>query len=89
VLLDDGFLEVTLVSMPDSPKGLSDIVQAVTAQSYSDCNNIIFRTGKKISIHAKEPTYWSLDGEYARSFEYTDIISVPKAIRIIIPGKDE
>ena len=89
VLMDDGFLEVTLVSMPDSPKGLSDIVQAVTAQSYSDCNNIIFRTGKKISIHAKEPTYWSLDGEYARSFEYTDIISVPKAIRIIIPGKDE
>lgn len=89
VLMNDGLLEITLISTPASPKELSDIVQAVSTQSYSNCSNIIFRTGRRISIHTHSPTCWSLDGECAQNDEYTEIEIVPNAIQMIVPNVRE
>lgn len=89
VMMDDGLLEITLIPMPTSTKDLSDIVQAISTQSYDDCQSIIFKRGQRIQIHAKDHTYWSLDGEYAPASEHTTIQSIPRAIQIIIHQEHE
>ena len=89
VMMDDGYLEIMLVSMPSSPKDLSDIIQAVSTQSYSGCSSIIFRRGQQISIHSKEQTSWSLDGEYTQDYENISITIVPKAVQIVVPEMRE
>lgn len=85
VMMNDGLLEITLISMPNSPKALSDTIQAVSTQSYTNCSNITFRRGRQIRILTKDHTYWSLDGEYAPDNEITEILSLPQAIQIIVP----
>ena len=89
VMMDDGLLEIMLISMPSSPKEFTDTIQAVSTQNYTNCSSIIFRKGQRISIRSLDQTDWSLDGEYARSRERTEILSVPNAIQIIIPRNRE
>lgn len=89
VMMDDGYLEVMLVSMPTSPKDLSDIIQAVSTQSYANCSSIIFRRGQQIRIRSREQTDWSLDGEYAPDYEDSLITILPKAVQIIVPDVRE
>lgn len=83
--MNDGYLETTLISMPSSPKELSDTIQAICTQSYSDCSNIIFRRCREIRIHSKQGGYWTLDGEYASSCENTVIKGLHNAIELIVP----
>jgi len=89
VLMNDGYLEIVLVSMPSNPKDLSEIIQALSTQSYSGCRNIVFRRGKKIRIQASDEMSWSLDGEYAQSKEESVVSIVPNAIRVMVPLVDE
>lgn len=83
--MNDGYLEATLISMPSSPKDLSDTIQAICTQSYTDCSNIVFRRCREIRIQAKQDVYWTLDGEYASSYENTVIQGLHNAIEIIVP----
>lgn len=89
VSLNDGYLELMLIAKPTTPRDLTEMIQALLAQDYSGCSNIVFRRGKQISIQTDVPIDWSLDGEYTRGSETITIENLPNAIKVIMPTLTE
>lgn len=89
VSLNDGYLELMLISRPTTPWELSQMIQALVNQSYSECSNIVFRRGKRICIQTDTSIDWSLDGEYVRGDEMITIENYSNAIKVIIPSLTE
>ena len=85
VRLNDGYLELLLIPLPSSPWEFTQMIQAVSSQSYSDCSSIVFRRGKNIRIKTKETIAWTIDGEYVEGKEEITIVNIPNAIKVIVP----
>lgn len=85
VEMNDGFMEIMLISMPSSLWDLSGIIQAISSQEYSSCNSILFRRSKRIKITTQNSIAWSLDGEYMQGSIETTIEILHNAIQVILP----
>ena len=83
--MDDGYLELLLISMPATMWELAEIVQALSTRSYSGCRCITYRKSRKVSIVSDSPLPWTLDGEYADDSRCAEIENIPNAIRVMRP----
>jgi len=63
VALNDGWFEVLLIRMPKTPLELSEIVTALLLKEEDSEFVCRFKT-RSLSIEAKEPVDWVLDGEF-------------------------
>lgn len=89
VSLNDGYLELMLISMPANAWELSQLIQALSTQSYAECSNIIFRRCRRLLIHTDPELPWTLDGEYAQGSDEILIESASNAISVIVPDRAE
>lgn len=85
VLLNDGYLELMLVSKPTNIKDFSQLISAVKNRKYSDCNCITFRKTHALRIVAENPMPWTVDGEFMEDCREAVIKAEPAAIRVIVP----
>lgn len=88
VLLNDGYLELMLVSKPTNIKDFSQLVSAVTSKKYTDCNCITFRKTHSLKIVADNPMPWTVDGEFMEDCQAAEICAVPDAIRVVVPREN-
>ena len=85
--MNDGYLELMLVSMPSNPREFAQLVQALSTHDYTACDCITFRKSKKVKITAQNKLPWTLDGEAAEDCREVFIENVPNAIRVKVPAK--
>lgn len=87
VKLNDGYLELLLVSKPSTTREFAQIVQALNTRSYSDCSCITYRKSKHVRIISHNQIPWTLDGECAEESNYVEIENIPNAIHVMVPRK--
>lgn len=88
VLLNDGYLELMLVSKPTTIKSFSQLIQAVTNKNYAECDCITFCKTRWLKIAADNPMPWTVDGEYMEDCREVEISAVPAAIRVAVPPEN-
>jgi len=87
--LNDGYLELMLISMPANAWEFSQLVQALSSQSYTECSAITFRRARKIRLLADAQMPWTLDGEYMQGSSEILITNSSSAIQVIVPTRKE
>ncbi len=87
VNLNDGYLELLLISKPSTTREFAQIVQALSTRSYSGCSCITYRKSKHVRIISHNQIPWTLDGECAGESSYVEIENIPNAIYVMIPRK--
>lgn len=88
VLLNDGYLELMLVSKPASIKDFSQLVSALTSKRYTECSCITFRKTRSLRIVADNPMPWTVDGEFMEDCSEAKIHAVADAIRVVVPREN-
>lgn len=83
VFLDDGLLELTLVSMPKNPWELGQIAQMLR-QGKLQGDKVIQRSVKRVVVSCEEPFPWSLDGEYESGGQQVVLTVQPKALPLML-----
>lgn len=87
--LNDGYLELLLISMPSSAWDFTQLIQALSTQTYTNCSAITFRRAREIKIRADAQMPWTLDGEYVQGSEEILITNSSSAIKVMIPSNAE
>lgn len=88
VALNDGLFEMTLIRKPKSAIELNQIMTSLVMESM-DAECIVYAKTDRIVFSSQEPVAWTLDGEFGGEHERVSIVSMPKAIEIIIPQTEE
>ena len=80
--MNDGFFEVTLITMPKNPLELQEIMTALVMGK--DNTDLVHSfKSKKIVIETEEKVPWTLDGEFGGITEYVEIQNRKCAVGII------
>lgn len=77
----DGLFEIILIKMPRSIAELGEIVIALLSQNY-DCPLITFAQADKMTVESSVPYEWALDGEASEPCVRTEIVVLPKALKL-------
>ena len=85
VKLNDGYLELLLISKPSSLREFAQFVHALSTRAYSESSCIIYRKCKRVRIISHKRIPWTLDGEPAKESDQVDIEVVPQAIHVMTP----
>lgn len=88
VELDDGEFEVTLIKKPVNAAELNQLATALVNRNISNDCIYCFKTSA-IRLIANEEVAWTLDGEFGGRHKDVKIENCRKAIRIIVPDKEE
>lgn len=81
--MGDGLFEILLVRSPRNLTELSEVIQAVQSQNYSNCASITFCSTSKVKIYTDEVMDWTLDGERAEAKREIVVENLHHAIRLI------
>ncbi len=87
VALDDGRFEVTLVTTPQNPLMLGDIVTNLLKRGDSDSPYIYVCKADRIEIHCDESVPWTLDGEFGGDWQDVRISNMSRRISFVVPEK--
>lgn len=82
VALDDGEFEVLLIRTPRTPLDFTNIINYMFLKEEPNEYVHKFRT-RSLKILPEEPIDWVLDGEFGGTRRETEIINLPKQIRIM------
>ncbi len=85
--IDDGFYEVTLVSMPKTLTASAEMLNAILNMDLTDASSIISFKAKEISFHSETPVAWTVDGEFAGKVYSADVNVNKQAIKLITNPK--
>lgn len=80
--MNDGLMEVMMVSMPKDPIALNDIVVNMLAGTLAS-DQIEFFSAKDIEVEIDPGTHWTLDGEYEEGKDLCSITTIRSAITLI------
>ena len=61
--MGDGLFEILLVRAPRNLLEITECIQALQTQDYSNCAMVTFRSARKVRILASSDMPWTLDGE--------------------------
>ena len=61
--MGDGLFEILLVRAPRNLLEITECIQALRTQDYSNCAMVTFRSARKVRILADSSMPWTLDGE--------------------------
>ena len=86
VRLDDGLFEVLLIRTPKTPMELTNILSSMILKEEQSEYVYRFKTSR-LTIHAKEPVDWVLDGEFGGAKTDVEIVNLQKRISIIAGTK--
>lgn len=81
--MNDGVFEMMLVRNPTSAQDLSEIIAAVTQQSFDDCRQIDFVPSGRIEVIKGPSEGWSLDGEYEKGRDGITIENRRSSLKLI------
>ena len=81
IVLDDGLFELILIRKPKNVDMLYKTINRLGSQKFDD-DTVIFRRVKNAKFTFKEPTAWSLDGEFGGSVSEVEIKNLHNAISI-------
>lgn len=84
VNLSDGTFEVLLIRMPKNTTEIFEIFSNLANLKYEE-NQVIFFHSSCVTIECEQPTKWTVDGEYAGTFEKVVIKNLPGAVNIFKP----
>lgn len=85
VKLDDGYLELLLISKPATGREFLQLLRALCTRTYSACSCITLRKSRHVRITAPRSIPWTIDGEYASESRQVDIRNAANAIRVMLP----
>ena len=80
--MNDGMLELLLVSMPRTAADWNESFLSLAEQRY-DTPNLILLSGREFHVTAPADMEWSLDGEWCGGAEHITIRNCPDAICLI------
>lgn len=83
VILDDGKFEMLLIPKPRNAGDLSNLLLALFDQDY-DYEGLVFRHVSSIHVETKENMPWSLDGEYAASTPFIEIVNRQQSLTMLL-----
>ena len=83
VSMNDGLLEVLLISNPQTPAQAQQIISELLSRQLNSRFLIRFRTAS-LSFCSSESVPWTLDGEFGGSFQEIEIQNLPRAISVLI-----
>lgn len=83
IRFDDGLFEVLLVRNPTTPLELGNMLNGVINRQYDDQNVYFFKT-RKLALSFEEETHWTIDGEYAGSYDSVHIENHHRAVQIVM-----
>ena len=81
--MNDGLFELLYVKYPRNISELAETIHALTAQDYSS-PRLVFRSAKRVQIHARPEMDWTLDGEYAKGEASIEIENLHSAVQIMM-----
>ena len=81
--MGDGLFEILLVRAPKNLLEITECLQALQTQDYSNCAMVTFRSARKVRILADSSMPWTLDGEREEGHSVVDVENVHHAIRLI------
>lgn len=84
VRMNDGLLEMLLITKPQSPIELERLVHALLTGDYASSRCLTFASASSVVMDTPTVFDWTLDGEQAHGSEHICIANVPNAIRIIV-----
>jgi len=87
-IMDDGYLEVLLVSRPSTAREVTKMIYALRTRNYGDCPCITYRKAKKATIISENKLPWTIDGECMEDFRQSEIETLPKKIHVMVPDKN-
>lgn len=87
VKLNDGLFEVLLIKNPNNILKLQPMIDGILKHELNREGMEFFHTNK-IKVTGGDGLDWTLDGEHATSGEAVEIINIKKAVRFVIPNKD-
>lgn len=85
VALNDGLFEVLLIRTPKTPIELSSIVTGLLMKEEEKSELVYKFKTRTLTIEAKEPVDWVLDGEFGGSRTEVFIENLPQQIEILCP----
>lgn len=80
--LNDGYLEIVLVKLPDNIIELPEVAGSMFSSSYENDKTILLKT-KKVEFISQEPVAWNLDGEYAGELKNVKIEVIHSGLKLI------
>lgn len=84
--MNDGFFEVTLITMPKNPLELQEIMTALVMGK--DNTDLVHSfKSKKIVIETEEKVPWTLDGEFGGNQTAVEIENMHKALNLYLKSK--
>lgn len=81
IVLDDGLFELILIRKPKNTDALYKILNELSRQRFTD-EHVIFRRVKNAKFTFKNPTPWSLDGEFGGDVSEVEINNLKHAVSI-------
>ena len=81
IVLDDGLFELILIRKPKNTDALYKILNELSRQKFTD-EHVIFRRVKSAKFTFKNPTPWSLDGEFGGDVSEVEINNLKHAVSI-------
>ena len=83
ISMNDGLLEVLLISNPQTPGQAQQIISELLSRQTNSRFLISFRTSS-LSFHSSESVPWTLDGEFGGNCQEAEIQNLPRAISIVV-----
>lgn len=81
--LNDGLLELILIKRPKTPMDLHKIILFLSKKEYNN-EMIVFLKTSEATFTMKEPTSWTIDGEYEPGGTSAKIRIIPSAIALLV-----
>ena len=81
--LNDGLLELILIKRPKTPMDLHKIILFLSKKDYNN-DMIVFLKTAEAKFTMKEPTSWTIDGEYEPGGTSAKIKIIPNAITLLV-----
>ena len=82
VCVDDGKFEVLLIKKPSRLKHINSILKSISLHKYNS-PNIYFLKTSKISFISEKDIEWSIDGEFAGTFNNVEIENLPRMVSVV------
>ena len=83
VLFDDGVYEMTFIRKPNNPIEIQEILAALLVERIDSKYLYSFRSSR-VTVEAREPVPWTLDGEFGGEHTSVEICNNQRAVDIVI-----
>ncbi len=83
VFFDDGVYEMTFIRRPNNPIEIQEILAALLVERIDSKYMYSFRSSR-VTVEAREPVPWTLDGEFGGEHTSVEICNNQRAVDIVI-----